>query len=106
MRELRHILSGVLDSSRLTELADYFDGQAREVRMMADGARASLERSAELAQRLAAWRASQQPARSARDIEIMRLARRGLSDDEIGKSVSPRCSGRTVRRVIKAELRR
>lgn len=105
MRELRHILfNSRLEPHTLRELSDYFDQQAREVRLMADQAQRSLQRAAELSSRLAAWRAEQKPARRERDLRIMRLARRGLSDDEIGGQVG--CSGRTVRRVVARELGR
>ncbi len=77
MRELRHILYGLNDPRRMIELAEYFDSQAAEARMMASAAQRSIERAAELAQRLAAYRASRAPSRLARDIKIMQLARRG-----------------------------
>lgn len=93
-----------LDSTRLRALASYFERQHIAFRTMIDAAESAERRAAELRARLDTWRASRAPMLRERDARIMRLYRRGLGDDAIGRKVN--LSGRQVRRIIKKELRR
>lgn len=106
MPELRHILNGLADSSTLKELQRFFEDQAVTVRLAVEAVEAAKARSAELSARLAAWRAAQAPTRLARNREVMRLYRLGHGDEFIGANVSPKISGRQVRRIVRAELQR
>jgi hypothetical protein len=104
MDHLRHILHGLHDAPRLSDLADWFERQATIARQLARDAESSLARSAELTAQLEKFRASKRPSRVARDKRVMTLARRGLSDTTIGAAVQ--LSGRQVRRIIARELGR
>jgi DNA-binding NarL/FixJ family response regulator len=101
-RELRHILHR-LDTSAVEEFERWWREQLVAIETAKAAVQAEAARKAELSARLAAWRTSLAPLRAARDLQIVRLARKGLSDDEIGRRVG--VSGRTVRRVIAREIR-
>lgn len=90
----------------LERLEAWFLGQARTIRGALDIVEAAQRDAAERTARLEAWRRSLGPTLDERNREIMRLARLGHGDDEIGRAAKVNLSGRQVRRIIRAELKR
>src|SRR5258708_28108495 len=80
--ELRHILAG-MDTTRVRRLQRWFEDQAVALRVIAEASEADQARSAELAGRLAAWRATLAPSRLKRDAKVLRWWRRGFTPDQI-----------------------
>jgi len=93
-----------LTAQQLRLLREHLSGQLSEVMTYLSFAEDEERARAERRARIDAMIAARRPAKTERDIEIMRLARRGWSNTEIAARLE--LHPNTVSRVIRRELRR